>query len=191
MEGIKVVKMYAWEPVYKSLLSDFRNKELSNTNSISLLEAGMHFFLSGIGLSNLLTIATYVYLGNELTPEIVFGVFVLIQLSMNTCCTHTTAGMTFFIMLKAGSERISDVLSLPEQNIERILESPPGVMLKIDKLIASWSIEPKSDDADSKKGTAATTKSSSKLLNNKRKGSFKISGEQAPKTKAPVIRMAP
>jgi ABC-type multidrug transport system fused ATPase/permease subunit len=83
IEGIKAVKMYAWEPAYKSLLSKLRNMEMGNVKAIALYEAGTHFFQKGIGLSSLLTIATYVYLGNELTPEVVLGVFVLIQISMN------------------------------------------------------------------------------------------------------------
>jgi hypothetical protein len=52
--------------------------ELGNVKAIALYEAGMHFFLKGIGLSSLLTITTYVYLGNELTPEVVLGVFVML-----------------------------------------------------------------------------------------------------------------
>jgi hypothetical protein len=81
--------------------------------------------------------------------------------------------MALFTMMKAGSERISDVLSLPVQKNNKITEAQAGVVLKIDKVIASWSFESKSEDSGPTNPTTGIKKSPSNLLNSLRKGGFK------------------
>jgi len=76
LNGIKVIKLYAWEPPMEKVITKLRNKELSLIRKSAFLRTLSDMLNSAVPfLVALSTFATYVLIDPEknlLTPEIAF-----------------------------------------------------------------------------------------------------------------------
>ncbi|XP_020807936.1 multidrug resistance-associated protein 1 isoform X15 [Drosophila serrata] len=75
LSGIKVLKLYAWEPSFEKQVLDIRDKEIATLRSTAYLNAGTSFLWSCAPfLVSLVTFATYVLVSeaNQLSVEKVF-----------------------------------------------------------------------------------------------------------------------
>lgn len=73
LSGMKVLKLYAWEPSFETLIKDTREKELSFLRAAALYNAGTEFIWSlAPFLVAFFSFMTYVYLGNQLDAQTAF-----------------------------------------------------------------------------------------------------------------------
>ncbi|XP_047736450.1 ATP-binding cassette sub-family C member 4-like [Hyalella azteca] len=89
VNAIKVIKMFAWEHPFISLVSEARKKEIDSIRKSNFLKAvNMALFFTSAKLAVCLTIIVYVVTGNVLTAEKVFVTSSLInsvRISMTMC----------------------------------------------------------------------------------------------------------
>ncbi len=70
LNGIKVIKFYAWEQYFLNRINVVRGKELQQLVTKRYLDAGfVYFWATTPLLMSVLTFTTYVLLGNRLTPS--------------------------------------------------------------------------------------------------------------------------
>lgn len=70
LEGIRVIKFYSWERYFLNRIDRVREKELSQLRTKKYLDAGcVYFWATTPILMSVFTFATYVYVGNKLTPS--------------------------------------------------------------------------------------------------------------------------
>lgn len=73
LSGIKVLKLYAWEPSFEKLITDTRERELSFLRAAAIYNAGTEAIWSlAPFMVALFSFMTFVFLGNDLTPQIAF-----------------------------------------------------------------------------------------------------------------------
>ena len=66
LQGIKILKLYAWEPSFENLISDIRTKETNIMKKVAYLSAGTSFIWSCAPyVVSLVTFATYVLVDPE------------------------------------------------------------------------------------------------------------------------------
>lgn len=89
LNGMKVLKLYAWEPSFEQLISGVRENELAFLRKAALYNAATEFFWSlAPFLVALFSFMTFVFLGNRLTPEIAFvsmALFNILRMPMTLC----------------------------------------------------------------------------------------------------------
>lgn len=89
LSGMKVLKLYAWEPSFEDLIKDIRERELVFLKKAALYNAATEFFWSlAPFLVALFSFMTFVFLGNSLTPEIAFvsmALFNILRMPMTMC----------------------------------------------------------------------------------------------------------
>lgn len=89
LSGMKVLKLYAWEPSFENLIHDIRERELVFLRKAALYNAATEFIWSlAPFMVALFSFMTFVFLGNVLTPEIAFvsmALFNILRMPMTLC----------------------------------------------------------------------------------------------------------
>lgn len=71
--GIKILKLYAWEPCFEQVVLHTRAEEMKILLSIALYNAASYFIWSlAPFLISMASFVTFVLMGEVLTPEIAF-----------------------------------------------------------------------------------------------------------------------
>lgn len=141
IEGVKSIKMYAWEPRLLKQIRELKRLEYKEHSNMNILRNMTNtFFISGGSIIMLITLAVYVYLGNELIAGRIFGA-VGILLSMNNWVTGITSwGIDVAVWYQTLFRNITEFMSLPEQTEERhLLVSGCQPSVEIADFYASWS----------------------------------------------------
>jgi len=106
LNGIKVIKLYAWEPPMEKVITKLRNKELSLIRKSAFLRTLSDMLNSAVPfLVALSTFATYVLIDPEknlLTPEIAF------------------VSLTLFNQLRQPMSTVADLISQTVQVLLKI-----------------------------------------------------------------------
>ncbi len=86
IQGIKVIKMYAWEASFAKLVQDARQAEIKVITKTCLLKAfNMCFFFTSSKIVMVLIVLTFVYMGEVLTAQKAFltlALYNIVRLSM-------------------------------------------------------------------------------------------------------------
>lgn len=89
LNGMRVLKLYAWEPSFEKQIFGTRTKEMGILKSMALLNAGTYFVWSLVPfLVSLASYITFVLLGGELTPNVAFvtvTLFNILRFPMAMC----------------------------------------------------------------------------------------------------------
>lgn len=89
LNGMKVLKLYAWEPSFEKMIFGTRAKEMDVLKKAALLNAGTYFVWSlAPFLVSLASYITFVLLGGVLTPNIAFvsvALFNILRFPMAMC----------------------------------------------------------------------------------------------------------
>lgn len=89
LTGIKVLKLYAWEPSFEKLVAETRDKEIKILRSIAILNAGSYFSWTLTPfLVSMVSFITFVLLGGDLFPNVAFvsiTLFNILQFPMGVC----------------------------------------------------------------------------------------------------------
>ena len=120
LQGIRIVKMMAWEEPMGRTIAGMRERELACLHGALLLKAlnlGILFVYPAC--VTFVTFVVYAYLGNEVVPSNVFIVLSFLTLIRFPVSLMPQA-ITFVSEAKVGLDRIQAFLELPElQSIER------------------------------------------------------------------------
>lgn len=89
LNGMKVLKLYAWEPSFEKLILGSREKEMVVLKKAALYNAGTYFVWSlAPFLVSLASYITFVLMGGKLTPNIAFvslALFNILRFPMAMC----------------------------------------------------------------------------------------------------------
>jgi ATP-binding cassette subfamily C (CFTR/MRP) protein 1 len=92
LSGMKVLKLYAWESSFESLITDIREDELVFLRKAAMYNAATEFIWSlAPFMVALFSFMTFVFLGNVLTAEIAFvsmALFNILRTPMTLCEFH-------------------------------------------------------------------------------------------------------
>ncbi|CAH1098768.1 unnamed protein product [Psylliodes chrysocephalus] len=116
--GIQVIKMYAWEKPFETMVKLARSSEVSfitKTSFVNGVLSAMGVFMERLSLY--VTIVTFALAGNPVSGEIVFSVAQLFNTVIYTMCVCFPRGLTFYNEAKVSVGRIEEFLLLDE--IER------------------------------------------------------------------------
>lgn len=141
LNGALMIKMYAWEKPFETLVKNSRNFELKSlvkTTYVRSLLTGFSMFLERATLY--LTTITYVLLGNHLTPDKVYSVTQLFQIMQTSIIVQFSSAVSQIAETLSSVKRIEEFLLLPE------FDPPPKKVLnkgtvKIMDVFASWESE--------------------------------------------------
>jgi len=164
IEGIKILKLYAWEKPFLGMNESVRETEISHIRKASYYRVSSYtMFLCGQALLLLVTYWVYVSLGNELVYNSVFvGMAILTQVHLyNSSCF--AMAMEFTGIYRAACTRITQALLLPEKEQQTLQHSNPSTV-EIVNMSASW--ESKKPDSASESDKLTTKSEQSIALNN-------------------------
>lgn len=98
LNGMKVLKLYAWEPSFEKMIFGTRGKEMDVLKKAALYNAGTYFVWSlAPFLVSLASYITFVLLGGKLTPNIAFvsvALFNILRFPMAMCKRIATRDTT-------------------------------------------------------------------------------------------------
>ncbi|KAJ5070817.1 abc transporter atp-binding protein/permease vmr1-related [Anaeramoeba ignava] len=121
LQGIRVIKFYAWEKIFKKKILDLRDKEISILKSILILRMFLMVIFTILPLlTALATFVVYGSTGNKLTAEKVFTSIALFEL-MRVQLLFLPWGMVALANFKVSMKRIETFLlspEIPEENVE-------------------------------------------------------------------------
>ena len=115
IEGIKVIKLYAWErPLLEAIFRE-RASEIRLFMKMGWSQVGAKVLNIGmIATSFIVTLLIYVHQGNELTSEVAF-LTVSILFAMNSLLNYFSAtGLRMLFLVLTTFRRITEVLLLEE-----------------------------------------------------------------------------
>ena len=128
IQGIRVIKMYAWEKSFAKLVADARKAEVDViTKSCFYKSFNMCFFFTSSRLVMAIILLVYVLMGEILTAEKAFltlALFNVVRLSMTLFFPHAVAMLSESLI---SIKRIQDFLLL-----EELTETSSGKCLKHD-----------------------------------------------------------
>jgi ATP-binding cassette subfamily C (CFTR/MRP) protein 4 len=126
IEGIRLIKLYAWEIPYRKLLLAIRAREVKLLRSrILILIANQLNAFAGTGITLFGTFAAYVALGNTIEPGQAFAAVSLL-LSVQLVISQTfVIALDAVSQVVAGSRRITSLLLIKEKDFKyRPIENP-------------------------------------------------------------------
>uniref|UniRef100_H2YL82 Uncharacterized protein n=1 Tax=Ciona savignyi TaxID=51511 RepID=H2YL82_CIOSA len=123
LTAMRIIKMYAWEKPFEKLVSEVRRKEIEKVLQSSILKAcnfAMMFVSSR--LLNLVTFVTFIYLGGELTPSLVFSAVALYNV------LRTSMGLFFPLAVEKLSESLISLKRIQQSMIIFLSNSETDLM---------------------------------------------------------------
>ena len=140
IEAVRIIKMYAWELDFKTIIEKFRANEIVNEKKVSYFFATYSsIFVAGHGLVLFITFAVYISLGNELTPSIAFSTMSIVYTTQMAAVGFASFGFQIMNMLFASSKRITDVLLVDTHDDDYAIRGKSDNPLELRKLSAYWS----------------------------------------------------
>ena len=154
IEGIKLLKFYAWETTVKKFIDDIRDNEVQALKKYSYyVYADRTLSMNTSYITCLLLFFIYLAIddNNVLTPSLVFSIYQLVEFIKTYQVSYVGFGLSFFFEFKVILRRITDILNIKEsiqtdylqdQNID---DKNSNIVLKAENFTAYWNT-----DADSK-----------------------------------------
>ncbi|GKT32288.1 ATP-binding cassette sub-family C member 2 [Aduncisulcus paluster] len=116
LNGIKTIKMYAYEGAMWKRISEKRKEEMKHVRAISISRSVIMAFFSSLDIIILLfTFLSYTLMGNELNPVVVYQSITLFGL-LRGPFQMLPMMFVMFAEMKVSSDRIGGFLSLPEKD---------------------------------------------------------------------------
>ncbi|XP_033220102.1 multidrug resistance-associated protein 4-like isoform X2 [Belonocnema kinseyi] len=115
VQGIQVVKMYAWEKSFDKMVSKLRSHEVLNLKYMSIVRA---IFLSGIVFTErailFVTLVSFVLLGNNLNAEISFTIAVYSNILQRAMSIFVPNALNYLAEMLVSIKRLEKFLLLEE-----------------------------------------------------------------------------
>ncbi|VDO18714.1 unnamed protein product [Heligmosomoides polygyrus] len=142
LNGIKVIKLYAWEPPMERVITDLREKELTLIRRASLLRTLSDMFNSASPfLVALSTFSTFIILdeSNVLTPEIAFVSLTLFN-QLRTPMSQLAEIITQTVQVAVSNNRLTEFLisdELAPDCVDRVARDDDQVV-KVSQATFAW-----------------------------------------------------
>lgn len=138
IQGIQVIKMYAWEKCFAKVVDGVRKEEVDKIKKTNTIYGVLTCTCMATPFSVFFTLVSYIYLGGHLTGSIVFTVSSCFGIIEQSMISYWPYGLEFFAEAKVASKRVREfllegILKDTDQNERRTVdESPifPGILLK-------------------------------------------------------------
>ena len=149
IEGIRLLKMYTWELIFRDNVNEIRKKEvgfLTKVHSLEGLSRGVAF--SAQAVACFLIFMPYNLMGNDLEISKVFPSFFLIGFLRMNAIFLFSLGLNFIAEAKLLIERVMNILETPEMG-ETIFDEPknPENAIEFDNFTAYWTKEDESSES--------------------------------------------
>lgn len=141
INGVQVIKMYAWEKPFEKIIQALRKYEVAAIRSSSFLKAiYLSFIVFTDRLSSFATITCYLLLGHNIGADKVFALaqfYNVMQVSM-ACGFPLAINMGAEVLVSI--KRLEEFLLLKEKETSKILDSikDPEVCISLNKVNAAW-----------------------------------------------------
>ena len=156
IEGIRLLKIYAWETTVKRFIDKIRENEINVLRKYSYYVYGdksISANSSYIVCLILFLIFDIVNPGEVLFPSLVFSVFQLMEYIRVFQVSYVGIGFSFFFEFKVVLRRMIDILTIPEgkESIQAILDKnieKPGdneIVLSLENYTAYWDTQTDND----------------------------------------------
>ncbi|KAG4077224.1 hypothetical protein HA402_005279 [Bradysia odoriphaga] len=138
ISGMKVLKLYAWEPSFEKLITAIRSKEIGILKSIAILNAGSYFSWETTPfLVSMVSYITFVLLGGTLTPNVTFvsiTLFNILQFPMGIFPMM----IAYVIQVAVSLKRINKFMNSEEINPDNVTNNPSENALTIENGNFTW-----------------------------------------------------
>lgn len=138
LSGMRVLKLYAWEPSFETQIENIRHEEMIYLRKAALINAITDLVWSlAPFLVALFSFMTFVYLGNELTPQIAFvsmSLFNILRMPM----TLFPMVINFVMMAWVSVKRLNKFMVAEELDPECVTNEPNVNALEIKNGTFSW-----------------------------------------------------
>ncbi|KAK6044827.1 ABC transporter, ATP-binding protein [Cooperia oncophora] len=115
LNGIRVIKMYAWEGAFSEVVADLRRREMRKVRQNAVYQSlVMGLFWSSGKLIVLFAALCYVFTGNELTAERIFVATALYNACRLPVTLFLPFSLQFFFEVRVSVGRIQSFLELEE-----------------------------------------------------------------------------
>lgn len=151
IEGIRLLKIYAWEMTIKRLIDNIREKEIEFIKKYSyFVYADRAISVNSSYITSLVLFYVF-YAVNDysnviLTPSIVFSIYQLVEYVRTFQVNYVSYGISFYFDFKVILKRINDILTLEEPQKESIIEQEEKIeenlCLKAENLSLYWDSDP-------------------------------------------------
>lgn len=138
LSGMRVLKLYAWEPSFEKLIENIREREIGLLRHAAMYNATTEFIWSlAPFLVALASFMTFVLMGNTLTPEIAFAsiaLFNILRMPMAMLPMVIQLVMIALVSIK----RLNKFMNLEELDPESVTNKPSPNALEIIDGEFSW-----------------------------------------------------
>ncbi|KAJ3235848.1 Canalicular multispecific organic anion transporter 2 [Chytriomyces hyalinus] len=169
INGIKIVKFFAWETPFIERLSLLRENELAQHLRLRMIEASFSVILNCVpAFTNVLVFSVYRGLGNNVDAATVFATLSVINLIRLPIAIVAMVAQGLFTAL-ASLERLAKFFAVEEMDMDRLIELPTGSenAILFENASFEWSSEKPieiEDDSDFKKSDDQTLNAQSNQL---------------------------
>ncbi|CAG9797144.1 unnamed protein product [Chironomus riparius] len=138
LNGIKVLKLYAWEPSFEKQIGETREVEIKTLrhaamyNAITEFQWGLTPFLVSF-----VSFTTYVMLGNPLTPDVAFVALALFNI-LRMPMTFLPLGINFIMIAYVSIKRLNKFMNSLELDPNNVTRNPCEHAMKIQDGNFSW-----------------------------------------------------
>ncbi|KAF2879992.1 hypothetical protein ILUMI_26180, partial [Ignelater luminosus] len=140
LNGIKVLKLYAWEPSFEAQISKIRNKEIQLLKQGALVNAGMSFIFAFTPyLVTLMTFVVFVQSSekNILTPQIAFVSLALFA-TLQSIMGLLPPIVVWIAESRVSLQRVNKFMNLDELDSDNVQHESNNNPIVIDKGNFSW-----------------------------------------------------
>ncbi|KAH9501409.1 Multidrug resistance-associated protein 4 [Dermatophagoides farinae] len=149
IKGIRVIKMYAWEDHFSSLIDDARNREIIQIK-YSIICKAINLVIAFIS-SHIIVFAMFasyvIYTGNLLNADQVFVIMNVIKITSSVSSRALPTALTLSFEMLASCDRIQNFLLLDEYNHQTItyhnnisVSNEDKIVVKMEKVSADWTM---------------------------------------------------
>lgn len=115
IQGIQVIKMYAWEKSFAAVIAKIRASELSAIRGGIYIQAALNSIYMISGISVFLSLVSYVLFGNALTAKKVFTVSTFFNALSDSFVQYWPMAMTFGAQAYVSAKRVGEFLLQDEE----------------------------------------------------------------------------
>lgn len=138
LSGMKVLKLYAWEPSFEKLIASTRAKEMGILKNIAILNAGSYFSWTITPfLVSMVSYITFVMMGGVLTPNVAFvsiTLFNILQFPMGVFPMM----IAYVIQVAVSLKRINKFMNSEEINPDNVTNNPSKNAITIEEGNFTW-----------------------------------------------------
>ena len=137
IQGIKLIKLYAWEVPYLKLIFSNKQREAHfEEKIINIVSIFIVFCQSSVGLVLFISLSLHVTFGNELHSSEVFFLLSIYIFTQGHAINGAINGIKSFYSIRTSLKRVEEILLLKEYNRQVTSDAIPMISLRA--FSSSW-----------------------------------------------------